>query len=122
MKVLITEFFDESTVAIVEGDLPDPGAGEVQLTVEYSNVSGSDVNMRRTYPFQKKAPLIFGDSVLGKVRLNGKGCSKFKVGDRVDGGFPRNSLLFTTGFRGTMASTKGESRSDDAGRHTLVQR
>jgi NADPH:quinone reductase-like Zn-dependent oxidoreductase len=40
--------------------------------------------MRRgTYPFQKKAPLTPGYSVLGTVRLNGKGCSKFKVGDRV---------------------------------------
>ena len=83
-KVVITEFGDESKLAMVEGDLPDPGAGEVQLAVEYSIVSGSDVNMRRgTYPFQKKAPLTPGYSVFGKVRLNGKGCSKFKVGDRV---------------------------------------
>jgi NADPH:quinone reductase-like Zn-dependent oxidoreductase len=83
-KVVITEFGDESKLAIVEGDLPDPATGEVQLSVEYSIVSGADVNMRRgTYPFQKKAPLTPGYSVLGKVRLNGKGCSKFKVGDRV---------------------------------------
>lgn len=83
-KVLITEFGDESKLAIVEGDLADPGAGEVQLVVEYSIVSGSDVNMRRgTYPLQKKPPLTPGYSVVGKVRLNGKGCSKFKVGDRV---------------------------------------
>jgi NADPH:quinone reductase-like Zn-dependent oxidoreductase len=40
--------------------------------------------MRRgTYPFQKKAPLTPGYSVVGKVRVNGRGCSKFKVGDRV---------------------------------------
>ena len=83
-RVVITEFGDESKLAIVEGDLPDPDAGDVQLAVEYSIVSGSDVNMRRgTYPFQKKAPLTPGYSVLGKVRLNGKGCSKFKAGDRV---------------------------------------
>jgi len=83
-KVVITEFGDESKLAIVEADLPEPGAGEVQLSAEYSIVSGSDVNMRRgTYPFQKKAPLTPGYSVLGKVRVNGKGCSKFKVGDHV---------------------------------------
>lgn len=83
-KVVITEFGDESKLTIVEADLPEPAAGEVQLSVEYSIVSGSDVNMRRgTYPFQKKAPLTPGYSVLGTVRLNGKGCSKFKVGDRV---------------------------------------
>ena len=83
-KVLITEFGDESKLAIVESDIADPAAGEVQIAVEYSVVSGSDVNMRRgKYPFQKKAPLTPGYSVVGKVRLNGKGCSKFQPGDRV---------------------------------------
>jgi NADPH:quinone reductase-like Zn-dependent oxidoreductase len=83
-KVVITEFGDESKLAIVEADIPDPASGEVQLAVEYSIVSGSDVNMRRgTYPLQRKAPLTPGYSVLGKVRLNGKGCSQFKAGERV---------------------------------------
>jgi synaptic vesicle membrane protein VAT-1 len=83
-KVVITEFGDESKLAIVETNLPNPNTGEVQLSVEYSIVSGSDVNMRRgTYPFQRKPPLTPGYSVLGKVHVNGKGCSKFKVGDRV---------------------------------------
>jgi synaptic vesicle membrane protein VAT-1 len=83
-KVLITEFGDESKLAVVEADIAEPAAGEVQVAVEYSVVSGSDVNMRRgTYPFQKQAPLTPGYSVIGKVRLNGKGCSKFHVGYRV---------------------------------------
>src|SRR5258707_15878349 len=82
--VVITEFGDESKLAVVEDDLPGPAAGEVQLSVEYTIVSGSDVNMRRgTYPLQKKPPLTPGYSVIGKVRLNGEGCSKFKIGDRV---------------------------------------
>ncbi len=83
-KVVITEFGDESKLAVVEDDIPEPGSGEVQIAVEYSVVAGSDVNMRRgTYPFQKKPPLTPGYSVVGKVRLNGKGCTKFQVGDRV---------------------------------------
>ena len=83
-KVVITAFGDESKLEIVEGDLPDPNAGEVQLSVEYTIVCGSDVNMRRgTYPLQKKPPLTPGYSVIGKVRLNGKGCSRFRTGDRV---------------------------------------
>ena len=77
-KVVITAFGDESKLAVVESDLPDPDSGEVQLSVEYTIVSGSDVNMRRgTYPLQKKPPLTPGYSVIGKVRVNGKGCSKF---------------------------------------------
>lgn len=83
-KVVITEFGDESKLAIVNGDLPDPTRGEVQLAVEYSVVAGSDVNMRNgTYPLQRKAPLTPGYSVIGTVRLNGEGCAKFKIGDRV---------------------------------------
>ncbi len=83
-KVVITAFGDESKLAIVESDLADPAAGEVQLSVEYTIVCGSDVNMRRgTYPLQKKPPLTPGYSVIGRVRLNGKGCSKFRIGDRL---------------------------------------
>jgi synaptic vesicle membrane protein VAT-1 len=83
-KVVITAYGDESKLAIVESELPDPDSAEVQLSVEYSIVCGSDVNMRRgTYPFQKKPPLTPGYSVVGRVRVNGRGCSKFKIGDRV---------------------------------------
>jgi NADPH:quinone reductase-like Zn-dependent oxidoreductase len=83
-KVVITAFGDESKLTIVESDLPDPDSAEVQLSVEYTIVCGSDVNMRRgTYPLQKKPPLTPGYSVIGRVRLNGKSCSKFTIGDRV---------------------------------------
>src|ERR1700729_750664 len=83
-KVVITEFGDESKLAIVEGELSEPGPGEVQLSVQYTVVSGSDVNMRRgTYPFQKKPPLTPGYSVVGKVRLHGPGSAKFGIGDCV---------------------------------------
>jgi NADPH:quinone reductase-like Zn-dependent oxidoreductase len=57
---------------------------EVQLSVEYTIVSGSDVNMRRgTYPLQRKPPLTPGYSVIGNVRLNGPGATKFAMGDCV---------------------------------------
>jgi len=56
-KVVITAFGDESKLAIVESDLPDPAVGEVQLSVEYTIVCGSDVSMRRgTYPLRKSRP------------------------------------------------------------------
>ncbi len=83
-KVVITAYGDESVLAVVEAELPAPAAGEVQLAVEYTIVSGSDVNMRRgTYPLQKKPPLTPGYSVVGTVVANGQGCSKFAVGDWV---------------------------------------
>ena len=83
-KVLITEFGGEEKLAIVEDDISEPAPEQVQVAVEYSVVCGSDVNMRRgTYPFQKKAPLTPGYSIVGKVRVNGAGCAKFQAGDRV---------------------------------------
>lgn len=83
-KVVITAFGDESKLAIVTADLPDPAADAVQVAVEYSVVAGSDVNMRRgVYPFQRKAPLTPGYSVLGRVSQNGRAASRFRVGDRV---------------------------------------
>jgi NADPH:quinone reductase-like Zn-dependent oxidoreductase len=83
-KVVITEFGDESKLALMEADLPPPRKGEVQIAVQYTVVSGSDINMRRgTYPFQRKPPLTPGYSIVGTVRLNGPGSARFAVGDRV---------------------------------------
>jgi NADPH:quinone reductase-like Zn-dependent oxidoreductase len=74
-KVLITEFGGEDKLAIVDDDIPEPAAGEVQIAVEY---------MRRgTYPFQRTAPLTPGYSVVGKVRTNGQRSSRFQVGERI---------------------------------------
>jgi NADPH:quinone reductase-like Zn-dependent oxidoreductase len=83
-KIVITQFGDESKLALVETELPPPRKGEVQIAVQYTVVSGSDVNMRRgTYPLQRKPPLTPGYSVVGAVHLNGRGCARFAVGDRV---------------------------------------
>lgn len=83
-KALITEFGDESKIRVVEGEIGEPAKGEVQLQVEFSAVSGADINMRKgIYPFQKKAPLTPGYSVVGKALSNGVGCKKFEAGDRV---------------------------------------
>jgi NADPH:quinone reductase-like Zn-dependent oxidoreductase len=80
----ITKYGDESNVVVVDGSISDPPAGEVQVAVEYSGFSGADINMRRgTYPFQKKAPLTPGYCLIGRVQVNGPGCTRFQPGDRV---------------------------------------
>jgi synaptic vesicle membrane protein VAT-1 len=83
-KVLVTHFGDESVLQVVEATIASPQVGEVQVQVLHSVVAGSDVNMRRgTYPFQKKAPLTPGYSMVGKVLENGVGCTKFAPGTLV---------------------------------------
>ena len=83
-KVLIPCFGDESVVQVVDASIDDANAGEVQVQVLHSVVAGSDINMRRgTYPFQKKAPLTPGYSMIGKVLENGAGCNRFAPGTLV---------------------------------------
>jgi NADPH:quinone reductase-like Zn-dependent oxidoreductase len=83
-KVVVTGFGDESKLAVVEADLPDPGPHEVQIAVEYTVVAGSDVNMRRgTYPMQRRPPLSPGYSIIGSVIVNGARARRFQPGDRV---------------------------------------
>ncbi len=83
-KALITAFGDESTISVVEADIAPPGADEVQIAVEYSSFGGADINMRKgKYPMQRKAPLTPGYSILGTVRTNGAGSTRFEIGERV---------------------------------------
>lgn len=59
-KVVITEFGDESKLAIVEDDLPDPAAGEVQLSVEYSIVSGPTLTCAVALILSERGPTYTG--------------------------------------------------------------
>src|SRR5450830_62891 len=82
-KVLITAFGDASKVTVVDAAIDAPGPGQVQVAVEYSTLSGADINMRRgVYPFQPKAPLTPGYVIVGKVVQTGAD-SAVKVGQRV---------------------------------------
>jgi hypothetical protein len=97
-KVVITAYGDESKLAIVESDLSEPAAEEVQLTVEYTIVSGSDVNMRRgTYPLQKKPPLtpIY---LISTISAN-------PATTLLDS--PRGSVRRVSGFVQTRSSSRG---------------
>ncbi|WP_263382178.1 medium chain dehydrogenase/reductase family protein [Granulicella arctica] len=83
-KVLVPHFGDESVLQIIEATVASPQVGEVQVQVLHSVVAGSDVNMRRgLYPFQKKAPLTPGYSMIGRALANGPGCKKFAPGTLV---------------------------------------
>jgi synaptic vesicle membrane protein VAT-1 len=83
-KALIETYGDESHVRVVEGEIGEPGANEVQVRVEYSAVSGADINMRKgIYPMQKPGPITPGYCVVGRVEKNGTVSTKFQLGTRV---------------------------------------
>ncbi|KZL81557.1 zinc-binding dehydrogenase [Colletotrichum incanum] len=81
-KAVITEFGDASKVRIVQDTIGPPPANHVQVATIYSGFSGSDINMRKgVYPMQKKAPLTPGYCLVGIVKINGPGASKFTPGE-----------------------------------------
>ncbi|KAF9873924.1 zinc-binding dehydrogenase [Colletotrichum karsti] len=83
-KALITEFGDASKVQIVQEAITAPPANHVQVETIYSGFSGADINMRKgVYPMQRPAPLTPGYSLVGTVKTNGPGASKFYPGDTV---------------------------------------
>ncbi|WYZ42479.1 hypothetical protein EsH8_VI_000178 [Colletotrichum jinshuiense] len=83
-KVVIAEFGDVSKVQVVKETIQPPPANHVQVATIYSGFSGADINMRKgVYPMQKKAPLTPGYSLVGTVKANGTGASKFTPGDMV---------------------------------------
>ncbi|KAM0330568.1 hypothetical protein ACHAQA_003515 [Verticillium albo-atrum] len=83
-KAVITEFGDPSVVKVIDGHIEAPSAKHVQVATIYSGFSGADVNMRRgVYPMQKAAPLTPGYSLVGTVKQNGPGSTRFKPGDVV---------------------------------------
>ncbi len=83
-KVLVPRFGDECVLQVIEAKIASPQAGEVQVQVLHSVVAGSDVNMRRgIYPFQRKAPLTPGYSMIGRVLKDGPGVTAFAPGSLV---------------------------------------
>ncbi|KAH0433382.1 zinc-binding dehydrogenase [Colletotrichum camelliae] len=83
-KAVITEFGDESKVKVIQDTIDPPAADHVQVATIYSGFSGADINMRKgVYPLQRAAPLTPGYCLVGTVKTNGPGASKFYPGDTV---------------------------------------
>lgn len=69
---------------MVEGELPNPGAGLVRIRVLAAGVSFSDLLMRRgLYPNQTQPPFTPGFDVIGEVESIGFGVQGFRVGQTV---------------------------------------
>lgn len=78
---VITKFGDPSVVTVVDDTIGPPPANHVQVAPIYASFGGSEVNMRKgMYPLQRNAPLTPGYSIVGRVKANGKGSSKFAPG------------------------------------------
>lgn len=76
----VAMYYSNKDIRIEEMAMPRCGPGELLMKIEASGICGSDV--MEWYRI-KKAPLVLGHEVAGKVVELGEGVEKFKKGDRV---------------------------------------
>jgi L-iditol 2-dehydrogenase len=73
-------YYSNRDVRIEERPVPDLGPGEVLLEVHASGICGSDV---LEWYRKKKAPIVLGHEVAGRIAKVGPGVTRHQVGDRV---------------------------------------
>ena len=84
MKVAVMP--EKRKLEVVERDIPQPKAGELQVKLEYVGVCGSDLhfyNDGRIGNWVPDEPLVLGHEPGGVVTEVGEGVTGFKVGDRI---------------------------------------
>ncbi len=76
----VAMYYNNSDVRLEELSTPEIGPGELLVKVIASGICGSDVmEWYRT----KKAPLVLGHEIAGKIVEVGEGVKRYNVGDRV---------------------------------------
>jgi L-iditol 2-dehydrogenase len=76
----VAMYYNNKDIRIEERPVPTCGHGELLMKVEASGICGSDV---LEWYRLKKAPLVLGHEVAGRVVEIGEGVDGFKVGDRI---------------------------------------
>src|SRR5438874_2863773 len=75
---------DADDMRVEQWSVPQPGPGEVLLTVNCASICGTDVKvLHRTLQGQPAAPFIMGHEYAGTVAALGPDVDEFRVGDRV---------------------------------------
>ena len=83
-RVVVDHFGGPEVLRVVEEDVPQPGPGEVRVSVLAAGVSFTDAQLRAgTYLGVPKPPFTPGYELVGVVEELGPGCSRLKVGDRI---------------------------------------
>lgn len=84
---VIDEFGEPEVFETREIETPDPGEGEVRISVAASSVNPVDYKIRRgdLPPFAPEFPAVLGCDVAGTVDAVGDGVTEFEPGDEVYG-------------------------------------
>ena len=107
-------YYNNRDIRVEEMVRPDCGPGELIMRVEASGICGSDV--MEWYRI-KKAPLVLGHEVAGKVVEKGAGVEKFKVGDRIVAAHhvPCNTCSYCLAGHHTACETLRRTNFDPGG-------
>jgi NADPH2:quinone reductase len=86
-RVVVTRHGDPDVLQVVEEDLPEPRAGEVQVKVLAAGVSAYDLMFRRSgsLPGTPRVPFTLGADVVGVASKLGEEVSTIELGQRVAG-------------------------------------
>jgi L-iditol 2-dehydrogenase len=85
-KMKVAVMTDLGKMAFVERDIPQPGAGEVLVKLEYVGICGSDLHYYEQGgigDFKVRFPFVLGHEPGGVVAEVGPGVTHLKVGDKV---------------------------------------
>src|SRR6266705_2811917 len=83
-RVVVERYGGPEVLRVVEGDVPQPGPGEVRVRVLAAGVSFTDAQLRAgTYLGVPKPPFTPGYELVGVVEELGPGCSRLREGDRI---------------------------------------
>jgi alcohol dehydrogenase, propanol-preferring len=67
----------------VEREVPEPGPGQIRLTVNVCGVCRTDLHLAEGDLAPKHPEVVLGHEVVGIVEANGPGATRFRPGDRV---------------------------------------
>jgi alcohol dehydrogenase, propanol-preferring len=74
---------DQRPLRRVERACPEPGAGQLRLTVTCCGVCRTDLHLAEGDLPPRRAGVVPGHEIVGRVEALGAGVSRFRVGDRV---------------------------------------
>ncbi|MEA3420811.1 MAG: alcohol dehydrogenase catalytic domain-containing protein, partial [Acidobacteriota bacterium] len=110
----VAMYYNNKDILIEDMPVPQIGPEEILMKVEASGICGSDV--LEWYRI-KKAPLVLGHEVAGRVEMVGKEVDKFNIGDRIVSSHhvPCNTCFYCLSGHHTACNTLRSTNFDPGG-------
>jgi len=74
---------DENPLRLVDRPVPEPGPGEVRISVSVCGVCRTDLHLAEGDLLPRRHGVVPGHEAVGRVSARGPGAERFQIGDRV---------------------------------------